>query len=141
MARIWYLPASGLEPSQRIVRIDLAAISRVDAVYHPYTGAAPAYSEGRVTDDAKVLSDAQKQQIAARLADFERLTGHQMVVVTTPSLGGQDIALYATNLANKRGIGRRGVDDGILLLVAPNERKVRIAVGRGLESILSDTAA
>src|SRR5690606_17326498 len=72
---------------------------------------------------------------------FERMTGHQLIVVTVPSLDGQDIAPYATNLANQRGIGRRGQDDGILLLVAPGERQARIAVGRGLETRLPDAAA
>src|SRR3546814_14736450 len=68
------------------------------------------------------------------------MTGHQLVVVTTPSLGGKEIARYATDLANERGIGRRGEGDGILLLVAPNERQGRIAVGRGLETRLNDAA-
>src|SRR3546814_16804473 len=69
------------------------------------------------------------------------MTGHQHVVVTTPSLGGKEIARYATDLANERGIGRRGQDDGLLLLVAPNERPARIAVGRGLETRLPVAAA
>lgn len=139
-ARIWYLPIDGPDKPPRITRIDLGAIGWAAAVHQPYAGSA-FEPEGRVTDDANVLSDAQKMQIDARLAAFERSTGHQFVVVTTPTLGGADAGRYATDLANRRGIGRRGQDDGILLLVAPNERKAHIAVGRGLEARLTDAAA
>src|SRR3546814_12155763 len=59
---------------------------------------------------AGVLSAAQKAQTEIRLAAFERMAGHQLVVVTTPSLGGKEIARYATDLASERGIGRRGQD-------------------------------
>ena len=62
-----------------------------------------------------------------------------MVVVTVPSLGGEDVAKYTLRLANRWGIGRKGFDDGVVLLIAPNERKVRIEVGLGLEQILPDS--
>src|SRR5690606_6330547 len=87
-----------------------------------------------------LLSGEQKQRIALRLAAFEQATGHQMVVVTTPTLEGADIVRYAADLANRRGIGREGRNDGILLLVAPNERQARIAVGPGLADRLPDAA-
>ena len=61
-----------------------------------------------------------------------------MVVVTVPSFGGLDVATFATNLSNDWGIGREGHNDGVLVLVAPNERKVRIAVGLGLEKTLTN---
>src|SRR3546814_265648 len=121
--------------------------TRTDTPF-PYTtlfrsGAASASPspQSHIEDAAGVLSAAQKAQTEIRLAAFERMTGHQLVVVTTPSLGGKEIARYATDLANERGIGRRGQDEGILLLVAPNERQARIAVGRGLETRLTDAAA
>lgn len=60
-----------------------------------------------------------------------------MVVVTVPTLGGADIATFTRDLANSWGIGRKGHDDGVVILVAPNERKVRIAVGYGLENVLT----
>lgn len=61
-----------------------------------------------------------------------------MVVVTAPTTGGRDIADFARDLGNSWGIGRKGYNDGVMILVAPNERKVRIAVGYGLEKRLTD---
>jgi uncharacterized protein len=60
-----------------------------------------------------------------------------MVVVTVPALSGRDVADFTRDLANEWGIGRKGYDDGVVVLVAPNERKVRIAVGYGLEGTLT----
>jgi len=62
-----------------------------------------------------------------------------MVVVTVKSLDGQDVADFARNLGNRWGVGRKAVNDGVILVVAPNERKARIAVGDGLRSSLSDS--
>src|SRR6476659_7177855 len=87
---------------------------------------------GRVTDAANVVSKQQEAALSDRLARFEDATKHQMVVVTVNSLGGRDVADYTRDLANAWGIGRKGYDDGVVVLVAPNERKVRIAVGDGL---------
>jgi uncharacterized protein len=84
-----------------------------------------------------VLNVEQRIRIADELAQFERATKHQMVVVTVRSLAGRDVADFARDLANSWGIGRRCYNDGIMLLVAPNEQKVRIAVGYGLERTLT----
>jgi uncharacterized protein len=92
---------------------------------------------GRVTDAAGTLGPAQEAALSAKLEGLERLTKRQMVIVTVPSLGGQDIAAYTRNLANSWGIGRKGYNDGVVLLVAPNEQRVRIAVGLGLEEVLT----
>jgi len=93
---------------------------------------------GRVTDTAEILAPAQKARLSAKLEKLERETGHQMVVATVRTLGGQDIATFTRNLANAWGIGRKDYNDGVVLLVAPNERKARIAVGLGLEKALPD---
>jgi len=92
---------------------------------------------GRVTDAADILDPAQEAALTARLEELERGTRHQVVIVTLPTLGGQDIASFTRTLANGWGIGRKGHDDGVVLLVAPNERQVRIAVGYGLEKTLT----
>jgi len=95
---------------------------------------------GWVTDAAHVLDARETARLTARLQRFERETGHQLVVVTVPSLGGQDVKQYTTRLANAWGIGRAKQKDGIVILVAPNERQARIAVGYGLERQLPDAA-
>ena len=74
-----------------------------------------------------------------QLEAFEARTKHQMVVATVDSLNGEEIADFTRDLANAWGVGRADHDDGVVILVAPNERKVRIAVGHGLEEKLPDT--
>lgn len=96
---------------------------------------------GRVVDGAAILSPEFEQRMTARLAALEQETKVQLVVATTPNLEGRDIATYALDLANGWGLGDRDRDDGLLLLVAPHERKVRIEVGRGLEASVRDEDA
>jgi uncharacterized protein len=92
---------------------------------------------GRVTDEAHLLSPDQRSKLSQKLEALDRTTKHQMAIATVRSLGGRDPADFTRDLANSWGIGRKGYNDGILLLVAPNERKVRIAVGYGLEATLT----
>ena len=92
---------------------------------------------GRVTDAAHILSPEQVSRLTVKLEQLERTTKHQLVLTTVPSLGGLDVADFTRDLANKWGIGRKGYNDGVVLLVAPNEMKVRIAVGYGLEKTLT----
>jgi uncharacterized protein len=94
---------------------------------------------GRVTDAADILSAPQEAALTQRLKLLEVKTGHQMVVVTVPSLGGEDIAAYTLRLANQWGIGRKGFNDGVVLLIAPNEGKARIEIGSGLERTLPES--
>ena len=94
---------------------------------------------GWVTDAADILSPVQENRITSKLQQLERTTGHQFVIATVPSLDGREIAKFTLDLANSWGIGRRGVNDGIVLLIAPNERKARIEVGRGLEQVLPNS--
>lgn len=96
---------------------------------------------GRVVDRADLLTPAQETSLSAQSAALEKATGHQFVIVTVPDLGGHTIEDYGRTLGNYWHIGRKNVNDGVLLLVAPNERKVRIEVGYGLEKMLSDPRA
>jgi uncharacterized protein len=91
-----------------------------------------------VVDDAHILSPQTQQKLDADLANLEAQTGHQLVVVTLPDLQGYDIADYGYQLGRAWGIGRKGQNDGVLFIVAPNQRKVRIEVGYGLEPVLTD---
>jgi uncharacterized protein len=93
---------------------------------------------GRVVDDARVLSPQVQADLTGKLADLEAKTGRQLVVVTVPSLQGQDIEGYGYQLGRAWGIGEKGRDTGVLLIVAPNERQVRVEVGYGLEPVLTD---
>lgn len=101
---------------------------------------APALT-GRVVDQAQLLAPADEQALAAQSAAIERETGAQFVVVTLASLEGRSIEDYSVRLGRRWGIGRKGVDDGLMLVVAPAERKVRIEVGYGLEKRVTDPFA
>jgi uncharacterized protein len=93
---------------------------------------------GRVVDDAHVLSPEVQADLTAKLAALEAKTGRQLVVVTLPSLQGYDIEDYGYQLGRAWGIGQKDKDTGVLFIVAPSERKVRIEVGYGLEPVLTD---
>jgi uncharacterized protein len=93
---------------------------------------------GRVVDGANILSPAVEQQLTEKLAALETRSGAQLAVVTVPSLQGYEIEEYGYKLGRAWGIGTAEKDDGALFLVAPNERRVRIEVGYGLEPVLTD---
>ncbi|EKF75696.1 hypothetical protein A11A3_02467 [Alcanivorax hongdengensis A-11-3] len=102
--------------------------------------AAPTFPElsGRVVDQAKLMNASQQQALSAKLARAEKGTSNQLVVVTLADLQGYDIADYGYQLGRHWGIGSKEHDNGVLLIVAPSERKVRIEVGYGLEGTLTD---
>jgi uncharacterized protein len=92
----------------------------------------------RVVDQANVLSAETRNALAPKLADLETKSGIQLVVATVASLEGQDIEPYANELFRAWKLGEKAKNNGVLLLVAPNERRVRIEVGYGLEGTLTD---
>ncbi|WP_299171452.1 TPM domain-containing protein [uncultured Brevundimonas sp.] len=93
---------------------------------------------GRVVDQADLLDPATEQALTAKLAALEATSSDQLVVVTVSSLQDQEIEDYGYQLGRAWGIGQKEGDNGVLLIVAPTERKVRIEVGYGLEPILTD---
>lgn len=93
---------------------------------------------GRVTDAAGLLPTDTTARLDAALAQLETETTTQLVVATVPDLQGMDIAEYGYQLGRAWGIGQKDTNNGAILLVAPNERKVRIEVGYGLEGTLTD---
>lgn len=93
---------------------------------------------GRVVDEAGLLSTQTESTLSGRLAGFEQESGTQVVVVTLKSLQSYSIEEYGYQLGRHWGIGQKGENNGVLLIVAPNERKVRIEVGYGLEGVLTD---
>jgi uncharacterized protein len=88
-----------------------------------------------------MIPASEAVELARESEAIEKATTDQVLVATVPTLNGQDIARYATDLANREGVGQADKDNGVLLLVAPNERKVRIAVGYGLEGLLTNERA
>ena len=93
---------------------------------------------GRVVDNAQMLDPATRQQLTEQLQALEQTTGDQIVVVTVPDLQGVPIEDYGYQLGRQWGIGQKGKDNGALLIVARDERKLRIEVGYGLEGTLTD---
>jgi uncharacterized protein len=97
--------------------------------------------QARVNDHAGVLSSAERGALEARLAAYERGTGHQLAVLLVPTLAGDPIEDFAIRVVEAWQLGKKGRDDGVLLLVAVQDRKVRIEVGYGLEGDLPDARA
>lgn len=93
---------------------------------------------GRVVDNAELLSPEAEARLTAKLEALESQSQRQLVVATIPDLQGYDIADYGYQLGRFWGLGDEARNDGALLLVAPNDRKVRIEVGYGLEGYLTD---
>ncbi len=102
--------------------------------------ALPTFPEltGRVVDNAGMLDSAREREISQLLEAHETATTNQVAVVTLPDLGGYSIETYGYQLGREWGIGQEGKDNGVLLIVAKSERKVRIEVGYGLEGTLTD---
>jgi len=96
---------------------------------------------GRVVDDAHVLSAGERADLTTKLKDLETKSGIQLVVATVPSLGGQDIETYANTLFRAWKLGEATKNNGVLFLVAPQEHRVRIEVGYGLEGTLTDATS
>src|SRR5499426_1606418 len=96
---------------------------------------------GRVVDEAGILDPATKTALERKLADFESKTTGQLVVVTLKSLQGTSIEDYGYQLGRHWQIGQKDKNTGALLIVAPNERKVRIEVGYGFEGTLTDAVS
>lgn len=100
----------------------------------------PALS-GHLIDRTGTLDAAQAQALEARLTALESALGAQVVILLVPSTAPEDIAAYANRVANSWKIGRKGVGDGLLLVVAKNDRKLRIEVAKALEGAVPDLAA
>jgi len=96
---------------------------------------------GRVVDSANILDSSTLSALNDQLEAHEADTSNQIVVATVPSLQGYDIAEFGIGLASHWQIGTAEDDNGVVLLIAPNERKVRIDVGYGLEGALPDALA
>jgi len=96
------------------------------------------YLAGRVNDQANLIPQDQRQKIEAQLAQLEKETGDQVVVLTVDSLEGEPIEDYANKVGRTWALGQKGKNNGAILLVSKQDRKMRIEVGYGLEPVLTD---
>jgi uncharacterized protein len=96
---------------------------------------------GRVNDYAGIIRADKAQELEERLARFEQETGHQIAILTIPSLEGDALEDFSIRVAESWKIGQKGFDNGAILVVAQKDRKLRIEVGYGLEGVLPDAIA
>lgn len=101
----------------------------------------PPRPSGRVNDFAGLLDSASKNELESKLAAFDRQTSNEVVVVTFASLGGESLEDFSIRLAEAWKIGKKGRNNGAVLLIFKNNRKLRIEVGYGLEGALPDAVA
>jgi uncharacterized protein len=97
--------------------------------------------QGRVTDTAGVLSLTQQSRLSDLLANYEHETHHQLAVLTVKTLAGESLETYSLRVANCWRLGQPGIDNGILITLAVQERKVRIELGKGMQRYISNSEA
>jgi uncharacterized protein len=101
----------------------------------------PEHPKGRINDFTGTLSPNEISYLDQKLADFEKQTTNQIAVLVIPSLEGDNLEDYSIRLAEKWKIGQEGKDNGVILLIVKNDRKLRIEMGYGLEGVLPDGLA
>lgn len=97
--------------------------------------------QGRVNDYAGLLQPQARQSLETSLATFERETTHQIVILTVSSLGGESIEAFSLRVAKSWALGRKGLDNGVLVTLVPAEHKTRIELGFGMNRYVSDADA
>jgi len=115
----------------------LAALTGAPAVAQDY----PARPSGPVYDGANIISPGEEQLLNQRLSDYNRTTGRAVIVATVPSLDGEEVDVYARDLAERWDVGGKETENGLLLLVAPNDRQMWISTARGLQERMTDIMA
>jgi uncharacterized protein len=104
-------------------------------------GADVPFLSGRVNDNAEILSPDTRAALTEQLKSHEDRTGNQIAVLTVPTIGEEGIEEYAVAVFSAWKLGRQGKDNGVLIVIVPNQRRLRIEVGYGLEGTLTDGAA
>jgi uncharacterized protein len=127
---ISFVARRGTAPSLAIIALLCAGFAAIAAALPALTG--------RIVDQANIIAPATRSALEQRLADLEAKSGIQLVVATVTSLEGEEIEPYANELFRAWKLGEKTKNNGVLLLVAPTERRVRIEVGYGLEGTLTD---
>ncbi|HVF63859.1 MAG TPA: TPM domain-containing protein [Casimicrobiaceae bacterium] len=97
--------------------------------------------QARITDQTGTLADAERQALEQKIAAWESATGNQLAILLVPSTQPEPIEAYAIRVAEAWKIGRKGQDNGVVLVVAKNDRRIRIEVGYGFEGMLTDATS
>ncbi len=139
-------PRAGGPAARRGAPVRAAVLALAVAAVLAGAGLAGAIQEvpflaGRVTDQAGLVPAATRERLERKLAELEKRTGAQVAVLTVATLDGEPIEDFAVRVFQSWKLGRRGVDDGVLFVVARQERRMRIEVGYGLESRLTDAVS
>jgi len=111
------------------------------ALFVPALAADVPFLSGRVVDNAELLTAATREKLGAAMKAHEDTTGDQIALLTVPTIGGESIEEYATRVFEAWKLGEKGRDNGVLIVIVPQDRKMRIEVGYGLEGTLTDVAA
>jgi hypothetical protein len=99
------------------------------------------YLTGRVVDNAEILKPETRRRLADELQAHEKKTANQIGVLTVPTIHGESVEEYAVRVFEQWKLGQKGKDNGVLVLVVPQDRRMRIEVGYGLEGTFTDAAA
>ena len=99
------------------------------------------YLTGRVVDNAEILKPDTRKRLTVTLRQHEQKTTNQIAVLTVPTLHGDSVEEYAVRVFEQWKLGKKGQDNGVLVVVAPQDRRMRIEVGYGLEGVLPDAIA
>lgn len=130
--------------SMKFILMTLLCVFQMSFIWAqvPKSDLPPTPNPPRLVNDLAGIMDPQAViQLEKELVDFDNTQSTQIAVVTVRSIGSYEIAQYATDLAHEWGIGRKGKDNGVLLLVAVNDRKVNISTGYGTEGAITDGTA
>jgi uncharacterized protein len=130
-----------MNPFRSFTLVSLSILSLLAAVPAPAENPKDIHPSGYVTDLASVIAPETKVRLEALGREVEEKTGAQIAVVTVYSLEGESVENFAVDLYKQLGVGSKGDNRGVLLLVAPDEHKYRIEVGYGLEPVINDARA
>jgi uncharacterized protein len=123
------------------MRVRIAAAALALAAFVLAHAAEVPFLTGRIVDNAEILKPATRSALNDALAAHEQRTGDQIVVLTVPTIGNTSIEQYATQVFDAWKLGTKPKDNGVLIVIVPQDRKMRIEVGYGLEGTLTDVAA
>lgn len=99
------------------------------------------YLTGRVVDNAEILSADTRRRLTDTLRQHEQKSGNQVAVLTVPTIHGESIEEYAVRVFEQWKLGQKGKDNGVLVVIVPQDRRMRIEVGYGLEGVVTDAHA